>query len=47
MKALIYQLQEAGIKQWKKIYLEEPQKNLKHNEEENKNVLKDISIQTY
>lgn len=31
MKALIYQLQEAGIKQWEKIYLEEPQKNVKHN----------------
>lgn len=28
MKALVY-LQEAGIKQWKKIYLEEPQKNIK------------------
>lgn len=30
MKALVYQLQETGIKQWKKIYLEEPQKNTKH-----------------
>lgn len=30
MKALVYQLQEDDIKQWKKIYLEEPQKNIKH-----------------
>lgn len=33
MKALIYRLQEAGTRQWKKIeiYLEEPQKNVKYN----------------